>query len=86
MGLADDAGQFIGMPFDVAILVDAIRNSHDVQTGTQVQKHSHLPSDARLAAEYSPNHLSRIAIEGRPSVRVRFFIKEVERLHRLLEL
>jgi hypothetical protein len=68
LGFADDAGQFIGLPFDVAILVDAIRNSHYVQTGTQVQKNSPLPSDASVAADYASNYPSRITIQRQPSI------------------
>jgi hypothetical protein len=86
VGLPDDAGHFLRVASGVAIPVDAIWNPQQFQTCTQVQKNSHLSSDARLAADYSSNHPSRITIQGQPPVRVGFFVKKVERFHSLIKV
>ena len=78
MRFPDDAGHFVRMRRDMAIVVQAIGHTNLIQSSAQIQKNAFLPAGIAFPADDSAHDAARIPVEGEPPIRVGFLVKEIK--------
>ncbi len=76
-GAADDAGDFLGVLRDVAVIVDAVADAEPVEPRTEIEKHAKLAAHARLAEQHAAHHAPQMPVAGKPAV-VLVLVEQVE--------
>ncbi|MGY4467061.1 hypothetical protein ACVWWK_002743 [Bradyrhizobium sp. LB9.1b] len=76
-GATDDAGEFVRMLRDVAIIVDAIADAEPIEPRTEIEEHAELPAHTRLAEQHAARHAPQMPVAGKPAI-VLVLVEEIE--------